>query len=339
MDEHEELLSHNALVIIGIISGIVFVVGMFLLALGYNEAFYVEEPLVRAIFQLITDLGSDIAFIMIMAILYMVYDKRFAKNLALNLLLTNYLNSFIKGVFQDPRPDTNIDPSEEYGYVETSYGFPSGHTQNAVTVWGYIAYEFKDKPKPYIIPVILSVLIFLISISRMILGVHDLEDVIGGYLIGICFLIGFIHLEPILSPKINKLSLNMKILLAVLVSLVLFVIAEILFPKSGLDLVKNAPLYADSGSFGTVTGAMLGVSIGYLLENEYVKYEPSELSNKQKYINLFIGIIILLITFFGLGLIIRGNVILRFIRYASLSFILTFLVPLLFTKINRKKAE
>jgi membrane-associated phospholipid phosphatase len=339
MEEQEELLSRNALVIIGIISGIVFILGMLLLALGYNEAFYSEDSSVRAIFQLITDLGSDIAFIMIMAILYMVYDKRFAKNLALNLLLANYLNSFIKGVFQDPRPDTNIDPTEEYGYVETSYGFPSGHTQNAVTVWGYIAYEFKNTSRPYIVPAILSVLIFLISISRMIIGVHDLEDVIGGYIIGICFLIAFIHLEPIVSPKINKLSLNMKILLAVLVSLILFVTAEILFPKSGLDLVKNAPLYDDAGSFGTVTGAMLGVSIGYLLESEYVKYKPSELNNKQKIINLFIGIIILLITFFGLGLVIRGNVVLRFIRYALISFILTFIVPLIFTKINRKKAD
>jgi len=337
MEEQKELLSHNALVIIGIIFGIVFVVGMFLLNLGYNEAFYVEAPLVRAIFQLITELGSDIAFIMIIAILFMVYDKRFAKNLAFNLLLTVYLNNFIKGIFQDPRPDTNIDPSEEYGYVETDYGFPSGHTQSAVTVWGYIAYEFKNKPKPYIVPIILSVLIFLISISRMIIGVHDLEDVIGGYVIGICFLIAFIHLEPIVAPKINELSLNVKLIIAVLVSILLFAIAELLFPTAGLDLVKNAPLYADAGDFGTVTGAMLGVSVGYLLENEYVKYEPSELNNKQKTINLFIGIILLLITYFGLGLIIRGNVVLRFIRYALVTFILIFIIPLIFTKINRNK--
>ena len=339
MEEQEELLSHNALVIIGIISGIIFILGMFLLTFGYNEAFYSEDPQVRAIFQIITDLGSDIAFIMIIAILYMIYDKRFAKNLAFNLLLTGYLNAFIKGVFQDPRPATNIDPSEEYGYVETSYGFPSGHTQSAVTVWGYIAYEFKDTSKPYIVPAIFSVLIFLISISRMIIGVHDLEDVIGGYIIGICFLIAFIHLEPIISPKITELSLNMKLLISVVVSVALFIIAELLFPTAGLGLVRNPPLYADTGSFGTVTGAMLGISIGYLLESEYVKYEPSEISNKQKIINLFIGIILLLITFFGLGLVIRGNVVLRFIRYALISFILTFVVPLIFTKINRKKTD
>lgn len=339
MEEQKELLSHNALVIIGIISGIIFVVGMFLLNLGYNEAFYVEAPLVRAIFQVITELGSDIAFILIMAILYIVYDKRYAKNLAFNLLFSGYLNSFIKDIFQDPRPDTNIDPSEEYGYVETTYGFPSGHTNSAVTVWGYIAYEFKDKPKPYIVPIILSILIFLIALSRMIIGVHDLEDIIGGYVIGICFLIAFIHLEPIISPMIKELSLNMKILIAILVPILLFAIAVVLFPTAGFELVRNPPLYADSGSFGSATGAMLGLGVGYLLENEYIKYEPSELNNKQKTINLFIGIILLLITFFGLGSIIRGNVFLRFIRYTLVAFILTFVAPLIFTKINRKKAE
>ena len=336
MTEQEKLLSQNALVIIGIISGIVFVVGMFLLTLGYNEAFYVEDPLVRAIFQVITDLGSDIVFIIIMAILYIIYDKRFAKNLAFNLLFTGYLNAFIKGIFQDPRPDTNIDPSEEYGYIETSYGFPSGHTQNAVTVWGYIAYEFKDKTKSYIVPIILSILIFLISVSRMIIGVHDLEDVIGGYVIGICFLIAFIYLEPIISPKVNELSLQMKILIAVVISILLFAIGTLLFPAAGLELVKNAPVYTDAGNFGSVTGAMLGLSIGYLLENEYIKYEPSDLNKKQKCINLIIGIIILIITYYGLDLIISGNVFLRFIRYALIAFILTLVAPLIFRKINRK---
>ncbi|TFG25852.1 MAG: phosphatase PAP2 family protein [Promethearchaeota archaeon] len=336
MSDQEELLSKNALMIIGVLSVIVFIVGMILLALGYNEAFYIEDPLVRTVFEIITNLGSDIAFIVIIAILYIIYDKRFAKNLGFNLLLSGYLNAFIKDIFQDPRPPANRDPSEEYGYIETTYGFPSGHTQSAVTVWGYIAYEFKDKPRPYIVPIILSILIFLISISRMIIGVHDLEDVIGGYIIGICFLIVFIYLEPLISPQINKLSLSMKLLIAIVVSVLLFTIAVILFPTSGLELVKNAPPYADEGSFGSTTGAMLGLSVGYLLESEYVKYEPSELNKKQKCVNLIIGLIILVAIYFGLGLIVRGNIYFRFIRYALVAFILTFLAPLIFTKINRK---
>jgi membrane-associated phospholipid phosphatase len=331
----EEILSKKALITIGIISVLVMIIGMILLGLGYNEAFYLNYTLIQAIFKAITYLGEAIVLILIIAIFYIAYDKRFAKNLAFSLLISAYINEFVKDIFQDPRPSTNADPEAEYGLVETSYGFPSGHTQTAVAVWGYLGYEFKNKPRPLVIPILVSALIFLIAISRIIIGVHDLQDIIGGYAIGICLLFAFIYLEPIVAPKINKLNLIIKILLAIVISISLFAIGTLLFPTAGLGLIDNPPLYADEGGFAQVGGAMLGLSVGYLLENEYVKYNPSELNKKQKIINLIIGIIILLVVYLGLDLIISGNVFLRFVRYAIISFILIFLVPIIFKKINR----
>ncbi len=331
----EEILSKKALIVICVISIIIIIVGMILLTIGYNKAFYLNYPLIQAIFNAITYLGDPVVFIIIIAIFYIVYDKKFAKNLAFSLLISGYINEFVKQIFQDPRPPANNAPEEEYGLVETSYGFPSGHTQTAVATWGYTAYEFKDKPKPYIVPIILSIIIFLISISRIIIGVHDLEDIIGGFAIGICLLIAFIYLEPIISPKINKLSLIIKILIAVAVSVSIFIIGTLLFPTAGLGLVDNPPLYADEGTFALVGGAMLGLSVGYLLENEYVNYEPSELNKKQKIINLTIGIVLLLVIYICLDMLVSGNVVLRFIRYALISFILTFCGPFMFKKINR----
>ncbi|MFX0186404.1 MAG: phosphatase PAP2 family protein [Candidatus Hodarchaeota archaeon] len=331
----EEILSKKALITIGIISVLVMVIGMILLGLGYNEAFYLNYTLIQTIFKAITYLGEAIVLILIIAIFFFAYDKRFAKNLAFSLLFSAYINEFVKDIFQDPRPSTNADPEAEYGLVETSYGFPSGHTQTALAVWGYLGYEFKNKPKPFVTPILVSLLIFLIAISRIIIGVHDLQDIIGGYAIGICLLVAFIYLEPIIAPKINKLNLIIKILLAVAISISLFAIGTLLFPTAGLGLVENPPLYPDEGSFAQVGGAMLGLSVGYLLENEYVKYNPSELNKKQKIINLIIGVIILLVVYLGLDLIISGNVFLRFVRYALISLILIFLVPIIFKKINR----
>ena len=332
----EEILSKKALIVICVISIIIIAVGMILLALGYNKAFYLNYTLIQAIFKAITYLGEPVVFIIIVAIFYIVYDKKFAKNLAFSLLISGFINEFVKEIFQDPRPPANTAPEEEYGFVETSYGFPSGHTQTTVATYGYIGNEFKDKPRPYIIPVIVSIIIFLVAISRLIIGVHDLEDIIGGFAIGICLLVAFIYLEPIISPKINKLSLIIKILIAVAVSVSIFIIGALLFPTAGLGLVNNPPLYADEGSFAQVGGAMLGLSVGYLLENEYVNYEPSELNKKQKIINLTIGIVTLLVVYLSLDMIVSGNVVLRFIRYAMISFILTFFGPFIFKKINRK---
>jgi hypothetical protein len=64
--------------------------------------------------------------------------------------------------------------------VGTSYGWPSGHSQIAVTLWGLLAYELKNKWAT----VGAIIIIILIALSRMYLGVHDLGDVFAGLIIG-----------------------------------------------------------------------------------------------------------------------------------------------------------
>ena len=195
MSENKVGISKKGLIINLAIFAILIVIGLILLATGFNEAFYSTSSTVRSIFKIITYLGEPIVFIVIIAILFIAYDKKFAKNLLLVLIIVAYVNEFLKDIFKDPRPATNVDPDEvtaenPLGLIETSYGFPSGHTSSAVGTWGYIGYGFKDKPKPLVVPIIMAVIMFLVSISRMIIGVHDLQDVIGGYFFG--FIIGCI---------------------------------------------------------------------------------------------------------------------------------------------------
>ena len=332
----EKVLSKNALIAIGVISSIAIIIGITLLALGYNESFYLNYSLIQAIFKAITFLGDPIGAIIVIAIFYIVYDKKFGKNLAFGLMMSEYINKVIKGIFQDPRPLTNINPEKEYGFSEPSYGFPSGHAQNAVVVWGYVGYEFKEKPKPLIVPILVSILIFLVAISRVIIGFHDLEDIVGGYAIGICLLILYIHIEPIISSKLSALNLPVKILIVVAVSISLFLVGILFFPTAGIGLVDNPPLYADEGSFALVGGATLGLGIGYLLETKYIKYNPSEINKKQKIINLIIGILFIFVAYYGLDFIISGNVFFRFVRFAIIAFTLVFIAPLVFSKLNRK---
>ena len=229
MTESKEILSKRALIIIGIISLIIFFVGVILIFLGYNEAFYVENSLVQIIFGIITFSGNAFFLIIVIAIFTFSYDKRFAKNFFFIYILSGYINTLIKEIVQDPRPSTNISKSAQRGYASSGYGFPSGHAQVAVTNWGFTAYYFKDKLKPYVIPVIFSIFIFLVAVSRIIIGVHDLQDIIGGLLIGIAFLILFLHLKPIVSEKFNLLSLTMKLILAIIVPVLLLILKSIVF--------------------------------------------------------------------------------------------------------------
>ena len=143
MSEKNEFLSKKTLMIIGITCIAILIVGLISLIPEVNEAFASDSSVIRAIFNAITYLGDPVVFIVIVAILYIAYNKKFAKNLTLSLIFSYYLNGIFKEIMQDPRPATNTDLTEDLGVIESSYGFPSGHSQNAVAFWGILLMNLK----------------------------------------------------------------------------------------------------------------------------------------------------------------------------------------------------
>ena len=341
LSDYELKLSKKGWLINILLLVIVTLIGVILLLSGLNNAFYSSSGTAQSIFKIITYLGEPIVFIVVVAVFYIVYDKKFAKNLAVSLLITVYLNELLKDIFKDPRPSTNklgtVTPENPEGLIETSYGFPSGHTQSAVGTWGYVAYQFKDKPKPLVVPIIMGIITFLVAISRVIIGVHDLQDIVGGFAFGLGALLLFIYLEPMASKQFNKLSMNMKIVFFVVASLVLFLVGVLLYPTSGMDLLPepNRVPFSDTGNFALVGGVVLGFGIGYVLEHEKIKYEPSKLNTKQKIIALIIGLVLVFVVYFALEAPkgIFDSVIYRYVRYALISFILIYFLPYIYKKI------
>jgi hypothetical protein len=232
---------------------------------------------------------------------------------------SGYVNNLIKDTFHDPRPYTNIRDAEP---VAEGYGFPSGHSQTGIAVWGYLAYEAHVK-KSKIITWIFIVLVYLIASSRVIIGVHDLQDVWGGLTFGYIWLILVVLFEPKISEKISSMSMVIKLVLSVVVPILLFIIAILMFP-------------VPTGDYGMICGAMMGLGLGYTLETEKIKYDPRELDTKQRILNLVIGIVITLVLYLVLSFAFPESQIMDLIQYLLLSFILVTLVPWLFTKINRK---
>ena len=339
MSEEKEFISKKGLMVIGIVSLAILIIGVILYYTNLNEAFYSSNNSVQSIFKAITYLGEPVVFIIIIAIFFLIYNKTYAKTLAYSLLFSYYLNGVFKEVIQDPRPATNV-PGPDHGFIEPDYGFPSGHAQTAVSFWGHVGFEFKDKyeyKNIQIVPIIMSILIFLIAISRIIIGVHDLQDIIGGLLLGIGFLLLFIYIEPFLTEQFNKLNFLAKIIVTALIGIFLFLLGTLLFPSAGLGLVSPSLLYKDDGVFAQVGGSILGFGVGYLLEQKYIKYDPTQLTTKEKLINLTLGIIILLVVFVPFEYLLEiDSVVYRFFRYALPTFILAYIVPLICTKIDPK---
>jgi len=89
-----------------------------------------------------------------------------------------FYNSLLKYLFAIPRP---ADARMEVPRPETSPSFPSGHAQNAVVNWGYLAFRFRH----WIFTAVVILLILGIGLSRIVLGVHYPQDVLAGWLIGL----------------------------------------------------------------------------------------------------------------------------------------------------------
>ncbi|MFX0049471.1 MAG: phosphatase PAP2 family protein [Candidatus Hermodarchaeota archaeon] len=308
-----------------ILAGITFVVGLILYLSGLNvwfNYFFYDNAIMYSLFSLITQLGETRIFIFLIVIVWYAYDKGFAKNLAYTVLGSGYVNNIAKDIFRDPRPPTNLRPLVTGDPVAEGFGFPSGHSQLSVSSYGYLAYEAYVK-KSKIIFWIFTVLVYLIASSRIIIGVHDLQDVWGGLTIGFIWIILFILLEPKVSKIISSYPLFVKLIWAVVLPIVLFVIGIFAFPDP-------------TGDYGLIGGGMMGLAIGYLLESEYIKYDPRELKNIQRILNLVIGIVITLVLYLLLSFVFPESQIMDFVQYLILSFLLVTVVPWLFTKINRK---
>jgi undecaprenyl-diphosphatase len=97
------------------------------------------------------------------------------------------LNPLIKLVFMRERP------SLEHLVLETSSSFPSGHSTGSMVFYGtlllLVPVFFHGKVLRWGMRILLGVFIALIGISRIYLGVHFPSDVLGGFCVGLTWLL------------------------------------------------------------------------------------------------------------------------------------------------------
>ena len=169
----------------------------------WNDLSWVEgirTPFLISFFYNVSLTGYPIFLFLFIAFGYFFWSPQRFSRVAMLLFISAVINSFLKDFFQDPRPpaDFMLD-----GGIGTSYGWPSGHAQSTVTLWGLLAYELKNK----FISIGAITFILLVAFSRMYLGVHDLGDVVAGLLIG-GFILLLWHYAVVykLYEKFDKLS-------------------------------------------------------------------------------------------------------------------------------------
>jgi hypothetical protein len=94
-------------------------------------------------FKSLTFLGNLEFFLVLMPFIYWCVDRRLGARLLVLFLISAYVNAMAKVVADQPRPfqyDARVQPLVHAG----GGGMPSGHTQGAVVVWGYLASQIRS---------------------------------------------------------------------------------------------------------------------------------------------------------------------------------------------------
>jgi membrane-associated phospholipid phosphatase len=152
--------------------------------------------------RLLSFIGSAAFYIPLLVILYWCVDTRLGARAAVALLLGSTVNIWLKMLFVDPRPFWT-DPSITGHEPQTSFGMPSGHAQNAMVMWGFLAAQTRRRA----LWAGAAALIAGIGVSRIALGVHSFGQVAAGWLVGAVILAAVLGLEARLVPGWARRSL------------------------------------------------------------------------------------------------------------------------------------
>jgi len=264
------------------------------------------------LFTVATYLGREQFYILFLPILYWCVHKHLGRALSIVFLLSEYVNGILKDAFGLPRPN-EFDPRIRAPLPETSPSFPSGHAQGSLVFWGTMA-ALVRRTWMWVVSV---VLILLISLSRIYLGVHFPQDVLGGWAVGLVLMALYFWARRMVRGVI--LSLGIQLGIALVVPLVLFA----LHPSEGSALI---------------TGVAFGMLPGFVVEEHFVRFRSDGVWWK-RVLRFVVGVIPLLALYLGLKLVFPEGDLFRFVRYALVGLWAGLLAPWLFVAIGLAERE
>ena len=145
----------------------------------------IKNNILLSVATLLSFLGSIKGLIVVSFFLVFILKSNKQRIfLFLDLIGSGLIINITKNIFLRERPIIGQN-------LLADYSFPSGHTFIAISFYGFLLYlVMKDKKISYkkLKEGLLLFLIITIPLSRLILGVHYLTDVLGGITLGLAYL-------------------------------------------------------------------------------------------------------------------------------------------------------
>ncbi len=299
------------------------------------------SPALDSVMKFFTFLGKIEFYMLFITFLYWVVDARLGFRVFLVLLSTDIFGTAFKQLFRQPRPYW-IGDVDHMGQIETSYGIPSTHASNTLSVWAYLAYQMKKRW----LWVLAVATVLLIGLSRLYLGVHFPHDILGGWIIGLTVLFLYIKYEKRISEWLDSRSNGFQIGLGFALSLAFILIGlivrAIIAPTSDSGAWAHLSTEARSLTFYfTLGGSFFGAVAGYAMMKSRARFQTGGPWGT-RLVRYLVGIVGVLIAMYGLdalfGLIAPDETvlgyILRYIRYGTTTFWAMFGAPWVFLRLN-----
>jgi membrane-associated phospholipid phosphatase len=290
--------------------------------------------------RFLTFLGSEDFFFIVLPLIYWSIDAKVGLQVGLILATNNFINSVFKLLFASPRPYWVSDQVRPV-VGESSFGAPSGHAQNAAAIWGIMAHGIRR----IWAWVAAGLLVFLIGFSRPYLGVHFVQDVLVGWLLGGIVLVLFTRLWEPAARWLAGMTLARQVGLAFVIALLMVLVGALLVagldgfvvPQEWRDNARPTGVEPDPVSlegFITTAGSFFGLAAGAAWIAAQGGYQTSGPLEKRA-MRYVVGVIGVLILWMGLGQVFPDDAnwisyLLRFLRYTLVGFWVTAGAPWLF---------
>ena len=227
----------------------------------------IRNPVLDALFALITHLGEETFFLVIAILFFWCIDKREGYFILITGLVGTVVNQIAKLFFRIPRPwvlDPNFDIIESARAEATGYSFPSGHTQNIAGTYGAIAAYKPTRAKT----IVCTTIIALVAFSRMYLGVHTPLDVIVSLLFALALIL---LLRPLFATEESfKRSMPYVVIGSVVLSLLFLIYVLSISADTSLD-----PHNYQSGlkNACTLLGCTAGLVLVYFIDSKFIDFK------------------------------------------------------------------
>ena len=227
----------------------------------------IRTPFWNGVMSAVTQLGGEVIFIVAAVVVFWCVSKWEGYYLMTIAFCGTVLNQFLKLICRVPRPwvrDPNFTIVESARAEATGYSFPSGHTQNAIGLFGGMA---RWDGRRWV-RLGLTALALVIAFSRMYLGVHTPADVGVSLVLAAALVMG---LYPLMRRAQEKPQYMGYVLAAMLVVSGAFVVFVEAYGFSADTDAEN--LASGIGNAWKMLGAVAGMTLAWLLDRRYIHFE------------------------------------------------------------------